>query len=286
MMVRPVSILAALVAAAAMPQMVQAQTNRLEWIEIGSPRIIPTHAPGYCLNMQRGSEGISLAIWECEEGWNQAFRFENYTVAGKDGPISGELSLGTSLCLTHMGGTGEYSYVRVESCRKLPNQIWTLKGGQLVGFDGRCLEVNAGRVGNGIPVHAYPCKMVAHQLWRQSRLPDELRKMAERSGKRSMATGIKAEEAKIPGLASDYYRGELLTLTERDRPRITQRALTPAERGEVKALAAEFPEPVTARPVPFSKLSRLMRLSESGDKAAMQVLMRAFVAIARRRRQI
>src|SRR5262249_21950851 len=64
------------------------------------------------------------------------------------------------------GARGHAGYIF--RCHGRFNQRWTILDNadhtvSIVGFDGRCLDVTGGRVGDGVPLQLYPCHLGANQ---------------------------------------------------------------------------------------------------------------------------
>jgi hypothetical protein len=231
--------------------------------------LAPEHAPGMCLDFDINRPWQNTHLWECWTGWNQAFTFKG---AGN----RGQIWLGGYRCLTSQRGNG----VRVvmQECNGSPAQNWTIAGPQIRDVDGRCLDAYGAGKGNGTWVVVWDCGSSAiNQRWRFSSLRAE-QKRAGNLGR-----------APAPGMAGDRPAGydRLAEFLERDRPRFTPRTLTGAEKAEIQRLVAPYKSydllkfiHFNDRPdwgalkVPYSSIQRLMQLAESGDKFAMDALLK------------
>lgn len=229
----------------------------------------PAHAPGMCLDFDTNKPWLNTHLWECWPEWNQAFTF-------KGQGNTGQIWLGGYTCLTSQRGSG--LRVLMQECSGAPGQIWTINGAQIRDIDGRCLDASGAGKGNGTWVISYNCVAGAtNQQWSFSSLRAEQKK----AGK----TGL----ALAPGMALDRPAGydRLSEFLERDRPRFTMRALTSVERSEIQRLTTPYksydllkfihyndrPEWGSLK-VPYSSIQRLMVLAESGDKFAMDSLLK------------
>lgn len=255
-----------------------ATANPLENYTVATPVIVPAHAPGACID-QDPTRAIIVHLWSCHGGWNQAFRFRNAAMIGNDGPIQGEIWLGGSGCLTHQRLGADYSYVHMEYCRRAAEQMWTLTGGQIKGYDGRCLAVADASSRDGALIVAAPCKDVASQFWRLSSWNAEEERAAQRTGRPANTLMRNMTDAQIVAqVMPNIPLANIEQLTERDRPRIQPRKLTGDERAELRRLGTPLIGRNYEGPIPYSSYARLMKLAESGDREAMATLLRAFVS--------
>jgi hypothetical protein len=76
---------------------------------------------------------------------------------------NGDFCLDASL---DQGARGREVYIF--KCHGRFNQRWTLTNNNdhtvsIVGFDGRCLDISGGRVGDGTPLQLYPCHLGPNQ---------------------------------------------------------------------------------------------------------------------------
>lgn len=231
--------------------------------------LAPAHAPGMCLDFDTNKPWISTHLWECWPNWNQAFSFKGQN-------NQGQIWLGGYTCLTSQRGNG--FRVVMQECSGKPEQQWTLKGSEIRDVEGRCLDASGAGKGNGTWVITYDCvKGATNQQWNFSSLRAEQKK-AGNTG-RGLA----------PGMALDRPAGyaQLSEFLERDRPRFTVRSLTSAERREIQQLIEPYSSidvvrhiAFNGRPswgnlgVPYSVIQRLMLLGETGDKFAMDSLLK------------
>jgi hypothetical protein len=236
--------------------------------------LAPAHAPGMCLDFDTNKPWVNTHLWECWPGWNQAFSFKTPDNSGRSN--KGQIWLGGYTCLTSQRGNG--FRVTMAECNGSAEQNWTIDGKQIRDLDGRCLDANGASKGNGTWVITYSCVQGAtNQQWSFSSLRAEQQK-AGRSG-----------IALAPGMASNRPAGydRLSEFLERDRPRFISRPLTSAEKAEIQKLLAPYKSydllkfiHYNDRPdwgslkVPYSSIQRLMVIAESGDKYAMDALLK------------
>ena len=227
-----------------------------------------------CLDFDKNKPWVNIHLWECWPGWNQAFSFKSLQNNGRGN--KGQIWLGGYTCLTSQRGNG--IRVTMAECNGSAEQTWTMEDNQIRDLDGRCLDAMGASKGNGTWVITYTCAQgAANQQWSFSSLRAEQKK----AGK----TGL----ALAPGMASNQPAGydRLSEFLERDRPRFTERALTSAERSEIQRLTAPYKSydllkfiHYNDRPdwgslkVPYSSIQRLMVIAESGDKYAMDALLK------------
>ncbi len=261
-----------LLACMSAPTAVQAQDGNDPFLAYRkAPSIlVPEHAPGMCLDFDLNQPWVNTHLWECWPSWNQAFAF-------KGQGNKGQIWLGGERCLSSQRGNG--LRVSMLECDNSPAQVWTVNGNQIRDIDGRCLDVYGAGRGNGTWVITYDCVAgAANQRWRFTTLRAELKQ-----------AGITSPRIVPPGMKGDRPIGyeRLPEFLELDRPRFTPRAITGAERKEIDRLVAPYRSidvvryiHYNGRPnwsgikVPYSVLQRLMQLAETGDRYAMDQLLR------------
>lgn len=231
--------------------------------------LVPEHAPGMCLDYDLNQPWTNAHLWQCWPSWNQAFSF-------KGQGNKGQIWLGGQRCLTSQRGNG--LRVAMLECDGSPAQTWTLIGSQIRDVDSRCLDASGAGKGNGNWVITYDCVSGApNQRWRFSTV---------RAEQKRAGTGV---QGLPPGMDGKYPAGfaQLAEFLEQNRPRFTPRAITGAERKEIDQLVAPYKSidvvkflHYNSRPkwgdlkVPYPVIMRLMQLAESGDKYAMDQLLR------------
>jgi hypothetical protein len=230
------------------------------------------HAPGQCVDMDNNSMGENVILWQCWPGWNQNFQTRP-AAAGKV-----QITLGGYNCLTSPSVSGQR--VTMKLCDPgLPAQQWTASGTRLIDSAGLCLDAYGAGKGNGTWVIMWACTPAAqNQNWAFTTLREEQKK-ANQIG-----------QGRAPGFqdAQGFSDGMLAELVEQDRPRFQKRNLTGAERAEISRLMAPYRKydvlkqlDFNNRPnwtgvkMPWSTISRLAKLAESGDKDAMLAAMTA-----------
>lgn len=251
-----------------LPAVAQTNVPVLEKYQKPPTVLSPAHAPGMCVDFDLNKPWVNTHLWECWTGWNQAFTF-------KGQGNKGQIWLGGYTCLTSQRGNG----VRVvmKECSGSVEQQWTINGAQIRDVDGRCLDVYGAGKGNGSWIITYDCANgAANQQWSFSSVRAEQKKAGR--------TGL-APPPGMTGYPEGYDR--LSEFLERDRPRFTPRTLTSAEKSEIQRLIAPYksydvlkfmhfndrPEWGSLK-VPYSNIQRLMALAESGDKYAMDSLLK------------
>jgi hypothetical protein len=165
-------------------------------------------------------------------------------------------------------------------CNDAPaTERWTVRDGQIVGASGLCLD--APSAGDGTAVVAAVCNAAAtSQQWRLEAMRTALNRLPPAGSDPS-------------GFGPYYNYGYVLDVVEEFRPRFTARALTSAERAEIKSLTAPWKkfdaleEQIKSYgggskakvQIPWSTLRRLSELGETGDKEAMRAAMEAFILV-------
>ena len=249
--------------------------NLRHWAE--TPLVLtPVAAPAQCLDMSdQDSTARTVQVWTCTARWNQKVWVEPIqSGAGEQFRIR----IGELACLLDGGRTGARATMGI--CNDTPAaEPWTSRDGQLIGASGLCLEAQAGA--DGAPVVAAMCNTgAASQQWRLE----------------AMRTALSRQPPQYfdpSGFGEYWYTGYLPDTVEEFRPRFSPRALTSAERAEIKSLTAPWRkvkpldelikaykgEKRTRTFIPWSTLHRLGQLGESGDKEAMRAVMEAFALI-------
>lgn len=256
------------------PAVAQSQGGMFDKYQKAPSVLAPEHAPGMCVDFDLNKPWVNTHLWECWTGWNQAFSFKAQPNGGQGN--KGQIWLGGYTCLTSQRGNG--LRVSMQECSGASEQIWTLNGTQIRDVDGRCLDAYGAGKGNGTWVITYDCVAgAANQKWRFSTLRAEQKR------------GGKVGASPAPGMALNQPPGydRLSEFLERDRPRFTPRTLTSAEKQEIARLTAPYKSydllkyiHFNDRPewgrlkVPYSSIQRLMALGESGDKYAMDALLK------------
>ena len=250
----------------------QAQTSPIDRYREAPTVLAAQHAPGQCLDMDNNSMGENVILWQCWPGWNQNFQTR---------PAQGsavQITLGGYNCLTSPGTNGERVTMQLcDSGRAAQN--WTINGTRIIDSAGLCLDAYGGNRVNGTWVILWTCVPDAkNQTWAFTTL------RAEQAKANQVGLGLP------PGLSNEegYTDGMLAELTEKDRPRFQNRSLTSAERAEIGRLMAPYRKydvleqlDFNNRPdwtgvkMPWSTISRLAKLAESGDKDAMLAAMTA-----------
>lgn len=250
--------------------------NLRHWAE--TPLVLTSaSAPNFCLDMSdQDRVAKTVQTWTCTPRWNQKVWVEPLNGSNGD---QFRIRIGELACLLDSGRIGMRATMGI--CNDSPSaEPWTAREGQLIGASGLCLD--AQDTADGAPVVAATCNASsASQQWRLE---------AMRAALNRVPPTIWAEPS---GFGEYFYSGYLPDRVEEFRPRFSPRALTSAERAEIKALTAPWRkidaldqllkgyagEKRTVVVVPWSTLRRLSELGESGDKDAMRAAMEMFALI-------
>lgn len=119
---------------------------------------IQTQMNGFCLDVPAGryQEGQRLAMYRCNGGQNQSFRWT------PGGPIT----IG-GYCVDALGGGGNNGDpIALWGCNGGANQRWSMDGqNRLVGINGRCMDIASGNAAEGAGLVLYDCHTGANQKW-------------------------------------------------------------------------------------------------------------------------
>lgn len=241
-----------------------------------TPLVLTTEAaPTFCLEMSdRDAQARTVQAATCAARWNQKVWFEMLPVQGNGERV--RIRIGKLACLLPGGQAGARATMGI--CNDAPEaEPWTWRNGQLVSFSGFCLAMPS--PAEGAAVLSESCNAASpDQQWRLEAMRTALSRMP-------------AGRMDPSGFGEYFYMGYIADVVEKFRPRFTSRALTPAERRELRVLASSWGkvkpfdalrgkmgqgQKVPPIHLPWSTLKRLSELGESGDKEAMRAAMEAF----------
>lgn len=252
--------------------------NLRHWAE--TPLVLtPASAPNFCLDMSdQDEQAKTVQTWTCTPRWNQKVWVEPLASGGNE---VFRIRIGQLACL--LDGGRPASPATMGICNDAPAaEAWTARDGQLIGASGLCLD--AQNAADGTLVVSATCNAsAASQQWRLEAMRAALDRVPPPTW------------SEPSGFGEYYFSGFLPDMVEELRPRFSARALTPAERAEIKTLKAAWGKAkpldqlvknysgeyskLTPVPVPWSTLQRLSELGESGDKEAMRAAMEAFAIV-------